>query len=731
MSNIRIGNNSLTYQQVTGELPEHLITGRETKNGIKSILADWAIDEIWINKVLALARSQDAVSFDIFDTALTRDIDSPFDIFARVEKYLAAENDNFIGFAIAREQAEENARLYAGQKGFSEVTYDEIYAQLPSVIKLSETELALAKERELAEEKYALCAVPDILLCTEKLAQAGIPYLFVSDMYLPPEFLGAILAREGYKNWQSIIVSSEFRRTKAKGDIWRIAALRDKKLLHIGDNKKSDVKKPPRQTGRRVNTLLYKRAQSILRWGGELDPAVLPFSEAHRAATLALRSDAHYSSLSEAEQDAKELYCLGQSFGAVILGAFIFWLLRRAKQNNIKKLFFCARDGWLMLKAWEILTKNTDCNIEAAYLYVSRRVLMYARGAVECTAQEISPFMLDFLTQSSHGMTNADIITQLKDLSPEIAARAAALLGKPNAPFHRKKRYNELCALLKNESEELYKGFCRWHEKVQAYLTQEGVPQAENAAIVDMGWQGTLQNALTKIGRSVNPQFSIMGFYYGLWPQSSVNRYQGGAMEASFFHEFISVEKGRCLQQFIGTLENLHTAPEGSCIDFFCKASKWYPMIPQTEMGEFNGILLEPFVKGCLAALEKLRNTDEIIGGAKRQDLTPQSGLSAILRLTLSPSAQEISALGKIRHSSHWSHSNSLSISHLPQPWIKKRALHTFGAVEWGTALWAEWRSKASSRHKKQILREIQEREFAYLTAREKRLFSLDKNQGL
>ena len=51
-------------------------------------LKNWQIDEAFIAQALAQAEKVDIVSFDIFDTALTRLLNSPIDVFAEVERRL-------------------------------------------------------------------------------------------------------------------------------------------------------------------------------------------------------------------------------------------------------------------------------------------------------------------------------------------------------------------------------------------------------------------------------------------------------------------------------------------------------------------------------------------------------------------------------------------------------------------------------------------------------------------
>ena len=62
------------------------------------------------------------------------------------------------------------------------------------------------------------------------------------------------------------------------------------------------------------------------------------------------------------------------NIGYEILGSLLYgyskWLLESLKRKNIKKVFFLAREGNLLKKAFDLLN---DSDVESEYIYISRR----------------------------------------------------------------------------------------------------------------------------------------------------------------------------------------------------------------------------------------------------------------------------------------------------------------------------------------------------------------------
>lgn len=73
------------------------------------------------------------------------------------------------------------------------------------------------------------------------------------------------------------------------------------------------------------------------------------------------------------EHELKGPGLLGASFGGIILMPYVEWLLRRAVSLEIKRLYFIARDGYLLQKMADTLIKSRGLKLETYYIHGSRR----------------------------------------------------------------------------------------------------------------------------------------------------------------------------------------------------------------------------------------------------------------------------------------------------------------------------------------------------------------------
>lgn len=688
--------------------------------GFQNALAQWTLDQNWINQTFQRAHGKDLVTFDIFDTCLTRNVDSPVDIFARVEKYLLLENKKADGFAQARENAEIAARHFAFENGhLEEITLDEIYAQLRRFITLSAEETETAKATELKMEQQALFPVCDILSLTEKLNEANIAYSFVSDMYLPKEFLQQMLTDCGYRNWNDLIVSCNYRKTKASGTIWGIKELKNRKILHIGDNHHSDIATPQKYG---IETQFYARAHCQPRAGCTLSPAVLPFSTSHRYTEMALRANPAFSA--DPEHDWKRMYALGQSFGVMQVGAFILWLIERAQKNNITHLAFCARDGWLMRKAWHILTQNTNTSITDSYLYVSRKVLTLGSGYLSCTPDHISSAMLDFLIQYTHSTTIGNILERIKAFDPAIYDDARKIFSAPDAYVRKNGNQTRLKEFLAGNSKKFHQIFQEYNREIIGYFTQERLCEYKRLGIVDMGWNGTMQRGIRQLCRQTIPDFSCMGFYYGLWNSASGNRYAAGPMESAFFSEFDRDTDMRKNTQGVDIIEELHSAPGGSTARFKYIDGRWEPVTSESpqERKQFDKFI-EPFQKGVLDGLNELVTYGRTRTGLQKGDLTTRNAFHAYRQLFLSPTTDEVKVLSKIAHGALFDHTlTALCDARIPvHPKDYQNVMWNYG---WTIGLMKQWLTEASPSQKNTI-RGLIKQHLRFLGKRELRQFDI------
>ena len=269
------------------------------------------------------------VAFDVLDTLIKRDAARPTDLFAM----LGAD------FAKARTRAETEAR--AAKSG--EVTLADIYAR-PCMAGYDPAAECAA---ELA------CAVPNlpVLQAARALHAQGKRIYYISDMYLPKAQLDAMLQKCGYTFLDGGFVSADYGVQKRSGKLFgvflRETNTRAQDVLFIGDSWRADV------AGAALG--------GIRAW--HLPTQELPRESLPAGAVAAFTAN-RLPRFSGAE-----------AYGFSVLGplavAYCQWLHAQAQQHPGARLFFLARDMYLMRQVYALLYPGEA----TAYLQVSRRSL--------------------------------------------------------------------------------------------------------------------------------------------------------------------------------------------------------------------------------------------------------------------------------------------------------------------------------------------------------------------
>lgn len=179
------------------------------------------------------------LSFDIFDTLLTRPCPKPTDVFGMMARAFPEIPENFQQHRI---HAERLARRTA--EG-GECTLEEIYGVLAEMDGYSERLCKRLRYME-GETELRICRPrPEGAALLEAAADLDIRVILISDMYLPKRHIGRMLCKCGLTDFSELYVSCETRRNKANGDMFRYVKKCEEvsfsAMLHIGDNPISDV----------------------------------------------------------------------------------------------------------------------------------------------------------------------------------------------------------------------------------------------------------------------------------------------------------------------------------------------------------------------------------------------------------------------------------------------------------------------------------------------------------
>jgi FMN phosphatase YigB (HAD superfamily) len=183
------------------------------------------------------------VSFDVFDTLLTRITPDPDDVFRLVEARLDASSGRPTQFAALRKDAEHRLR----RRSTRDVSCDQIYAEMSRTDLPSEL-VAEARAVEMAVEMSVLRPRERMMDAFRHAVRTGKRVVLTSDIYLTRERLESLLHAKGVRGYHELYVSSDVGVRKDTGAMWEhLTKAEDAKsdgFLHVGDNEHSDVQLP-------------------------------------------------------------------------------------------------------------------------------------------------------------------------------------------------------------------------------------------------------------------------------------------------------------------------------------------------------------------------------------------------------------------------------------------------------------------------------------------------------
>ena len=97
-------------------------------------------------------------------------------------------------------------------------------------------------QTEMDTELQFCYANPFMQEVYEKLQRLGKRIILISDMYLPKEFIGRILDKNGYFGYDKLYVSCEYGKSKIDGSLFALVRSEQSgRIVHVGDNARSDI----------------------------------------------------------------------------------------------------------------------------------------------------------------------------------------------------------------------------------------------------------------------------------------------------------------------------------------------------------------------------------------------------------------------------------------------------------------------------------------------------------
>ena len=597
------------------------------------------------------------VSFDIFDTLILRGVVRPVDLFAQVALEGGEPPETFSALRVDSER-EARRRAWATQQR-TEVTLEEIYDVLCELADEEEAWTCRLMNIERGVERRCCRRNPYLHSVYEYALTQGKQVIFVSDIYLDEDLIRTLLHDNGYDGYSELFISSSHGETKSTGKLYRIALERigvpPGQVLHIGDDHDTDVRMAeklglmawhyPKCLDRLEKSRPLKRRLATLKEASSVNG-----SEALAESTwqgLAInRRLCHRNSLDPGGEVSGGADTFWQELGYVHVGIFylglVTWLRRKLVEEGADRVYFLSRDGYIMKELYDRLLASGAKGPPAHYLYASRRAFNLA------AIDEVDENNTDFLVSGTSRLTVAQFLTRIS-IDPAACSVEIAEAGLPGAgyPIESGEDYGRLRALFRTLAPHIKARAVEERGLLHTYLEDMGVLDGGDAAIVDIGWHGSLQHSLNRVLAGFGADTRLTGYYLGTFPPA------GRFVEAGDRHRGYLCECGepqwmhRAIKESVEIFEWIFSSHHGSVIRFVEGVDGVEPVLEESEEDAAKMALAHRMQRGALEFVDEFLSQWEL---PERIVIPPALAVRPLLNLLRGPSLDEARKLGDLPH---------------------------------------------------------------------------------
>ena len=620
--------------------------------------------EVFQQRFEALLRKVDLVTFDVFDTALVRGVTRPEGIFqqmaieARASGIVSPDLLERQDFVQARIKAETEARRHAWEtKAWVEIRLEEIHARLATDLDLDESSAQALMSLEQKIELAHGLRNPYVGGLFDLAKSAGKRIGFISDMYLDEALVANLLERAGYDAYEFLLVSSRNRETKASGTLFK-KVLETQKIvprqwLHVGDNLDSDVRRA-RELG--IHALHYEKCETRIRShpGMARQSRILAPDQKvtevdlFRSIVSGLTAARYFASpdTRAPKGNPTDFWTdWGYQHAGPLLAGFGSWIVREVSRHAFRDVHFLSRDGYLIKQVVDRMLRagfGAGQSVRTHYLYASRRAFNLA--AIE----RLDDDSQDFLVSGTSRMTPRQFLARIDiDIDRHQDAVAAVGFQSPDEVVEGALGYGRLRALLRELGGIVLERAQSELGALDRYFREEGLLDGGQVAIVDLGWHGTLQNAMAGLIRRMGATTRLTGYYMGTFPAAKRYADRGQEMHGYLCEEGKPVEMHAAIRTSVELFEWIFSAPHGSVCNFRVGAGGIEPVCADFA---FESERWEAASAMQVGALRFIDDYLRIWRGQTLPDVPPAEALRRFHAALAHPTPEEARRLGNLQH---------------------------------------------------------------------------------
>lgn len=555
-------------------------------------------------------------SFDVFDTLVTRTTATPPGIFNLVQEKLKTNpcfsdipehiKSNFYDLRINAErlsrymcEGTDFEKLKKNSIPNEDVTLEQIYGVFTFSGLLTEEQAERVKKLEIETEIQMVVPIPRNIDFVKRLLNEGRKVVAISDMYLSSDVIRHMLitADPIFEN-VPVYVSSELMLTKGRGNAYRkVRELENtdfENWHHTGDNNRSDFE-IPKQLG--MTAELYP-----LTWLNSFERYVL----GDYYHDVDVQNHVAFARNARAVHNITGKAALGADLGTFLLLPYVDFILKSCVKQGIERLYFIARDGYVLQRIADILIERHVYKITTKYVYGSRKACRVFPKDYE----KIN--IITLISYSNHNhIRNIDMLADVFSIFPdELRNYLPKECPEENIRLEELYRIAEELNLNIDFKKFISERSEGKRENMLGYFEQELDFSDDKFAFVELdgsGFTSALMSEVINENRKIKSPIKTF-FYWAL----NTNLISSSHHFNSFFPSRIS--KGNII-------ECLCRAPHPAVTEYVFKNGEFAPMFENSSEGE--ALMKEgygEYIYGveCASRLYSLDDTTNIIRTVER-----------------------------------------------------------------------------------------------------------------
>lgn len=325
----------------------------------------------------------------------------------------------------------------------------------------------------------------------------------------------------------------------------------------------------------------------------------------------------------------------GYKFTGPVIYEYVSWILDEASKRGFTKIYFLARDGYILKIAAELLCKSKNLSIECRYLYCSRMSLrMPTYFFIGDEAYELL-FLWGYYISTYTLLKRLELSEdEIKKICREIGIedeKEVLSVGDYKIVTAKIKANPCYRSLMLEKSRQAYTGTI-------AYLSQEGLFDDDKVVIADSGWSGSMQRSLRQLLENAGYTGSIYGMYFGMY--NAPKEKKDGEYLTYYFDAFTNIKQKVFFENKF--FECILSAPHGMTKAYEFKKGRWYPVLKKELNNEILSDPVKQQAEGMLKYINERKHENTMFDKKKSVKLS----YKILKRIMSNPTKDEVEAFG-------------------------------------------------------------------------------------